>query len=71
MGRFMPWMVSLLLIGSGILFGSFSENRYDGRTSWGYALMGMTCLLSGTGFAFAIWHRDSSHPKARNKYPLE
>ncbi len=71
MGRVMPWLVSILLIIAGIIFGFNSEPRYPDRTLWGYALMGMTCLLLGTGFSIAIWRRDSEGPKSGHRHPLE
>lgn len=71
MGRIMPWLVSLLLIVAGIVFGFNREPSHTNRTLWGYALMGMTCLLLGTGFSFAIWRRDSEALKGGPRHPLE
>jgi hypothetical protein len=67
----MPWLVSVGLIVSGVVFGFNSENSYSGHTLWGYAFMGMTCLLLGSVFAFMIWWRDSAGPKGGYRHPLE
>ncbi|WP_435017479.1 hypothetical protein TA3x_005092 [Tundrisphaera sp. TA3] len=71
MGRAMPWIVSLILIAAGIFFGAQSESNYSSRTLWGYAMMGMTSLLLGTGFAFSIWWRDSGPTKGGARHPLD
>ena len=69
--RIMPWLVSVGLIVAGVAFGLQSENNFIGRTLWGYALLGMMCLLLGAGFAMMIWWRDSSVPKSGYRHPLE
>jgi hypothetical protein len=69
--RIMPWLVSVGLILAGVVFGLQSESRYSSRTLWGYALLGMMCLLLGSLFAFMIWWRDSAGPKGGHRHPME
>ena len=67
----MPWLVSVGLICAGVVFGVECESRDFDRTLWGYALLGMICLLLGSSFAFMIWWRDSAGPKGGYRHPLE
>ncbi len=71
MNRIMPWLVSVGLIVAGVTFGLNSESSYSGRTLWGYALLGVICLLLGAGFSFMIWWRDAPGPKGGPRHPLE
>lgn len=70
MSRIMPWLVSVGLICAEVVFGLQCEPHYSGRTLWGYALLGMTCLLLGSIFASMIWWRDTAGPKVGYRHPL-
>jgi hypothetical protein len=69
--RIMPWLVSVGLIFAGVVFGFQSESPSRDGTLWGYALLGMMCLLLGSFFAVLIWWRDSSAPKGGYRHPME
>ena len=67
----MPWLVSVGLIFAGVVFGFRASTAISDRTLWGYALLGMMCLLLGSLFAFMIWWRDSAGPKGGYRHPME
>jgi len=71
MNLVMPRLVRVGLIFAGVTFGSNSDVSHRSGTQWGYALMGMTCLLLRTAFAFMVWWRDSPGPKGGFRHPME